>query len=159
MSMFYQEYNEIVGKYYYCSRSSLIAALKECIADMEERGIGKDIKFVDFDSHAEIRELEQFDIVGLQSFSFREDNGTTSVAFFVNCSTMRDLNGIRLSKIIGYMFSRLCGCKSIKVINEDQQVISSLDLSSSVEIMPMSKSDGRMVQKIDIIGYLSSATR
>lgn len=159
MSLFNRSYNKFVGNLYYMTRSSLIAALKECIDDMKRRNLSKEITFVDLDCHAEIQELPQVDFVGIKSFSMYDDDGVCQVSTFVCCSTMNDENAIRLSKIISYVFSRFAGNISVNILNENQQVITTLDIKSGVEVMPMSKSDGRMVQYIDITGNISTAIR
>lgn len=159
MSFFCQSYNEFWGNMYYCTRSSLIGSLKECIEDIKSLGLSSDISFVDLDCHAEVRELEQVDLLGIKSFSMHDSDGTCEVSTFIICSTMNDINGIRLSKIIGYVFSRFLSSRSVKIINEERQIISSLDIRTGTEIMPMSKSDGRMVQYIDIVANISTPTR
>lgn len=159
MSLFYQKYDNFLGNLYYMSRSSLIAALHECMEDMKNLGITQKLSFVDLDCHAEVQELPQNDIIGIKSFSSYDNDGVYQISAFIVCSTMNDENGIRLSKLIGYMFSRFAGSKSLKVINEDQQPVSCLDILGGTEVMPMSKSDGRMVQYIDITANIRTATR
>lgn len=155
MSLFMQGYDESFGKLYYRTRSSLISALKECVEDLKKMKTSSNISFFDFDCHAEVHELPQKDLLGLKSFSFYDDSGVIEMSTFIVCSTMDDDNGLRLSKIIGYVFSRFAGTKAIKIINETQKHLYSIEIKSGVEVMPMSKSDGRMVQYIDVTGNIS----
>lgn len=159
MSMFLQEVDENESLLYYRVRSSLIAALKECIFEIKSKGLSKDLDFFDFDCHAEIHELPQNDIIGLKSFSSHFNDGIIEISSFLVCSTMNDLNGIRLSKMIGHIFSRFFANKAIKILKEDETQFAALDIKNGTEVMPMSKSDGRMVQFIDLSANVSKANR
>lgn len=159
MSMFMQNYDKSTSKMYYRVRSSLIAALNECLGEIKDCNLSNDIVFFDFDCHADIHEMPQKDVLGLKGFSFYDDDGVINLSTFIVCSTMDDLNGIRLSKIIGHVFGRFIGNKAVCVLDEYKNKIAAITTVSGTEIMPMSKSDARMVQYIDVTAKISDTTR
>jgi hypothetical protein len=157
MSVFMQKVDDGLSKLYYRTRSSLIAALNECVEEVKP--ISNKVCFFDFDCHADTHELPQCDIIGLKSFSFYDDNGNVQLSAFIVCSTMNDLNGLRLSKIIGHVFSRFIGNKAIRILDEVKDDVAAMTTLTGTEVTPMSKSDARMVQYIDMSAVLSIKTQ
>lgn len=151
-----QEFN---AKIYYLSRSSVIRAISDCCRAVKELEISKDATFFDFDSHAENFELIQNDVIGLRSYATYDEDGVVRNSFYVVCSTMNDKNGIRLSKIVSYVFARFLSGNTINVFNEESEIITSLNITSGTEVMPMSKADNRMAQYVDVSCLLSAKTR
>lgn len=139
---------------YFEAWSSVIRAMQQCIAEIKQLGLSDDIEVLNLDDHADIRELPKKDYVFFSSFNQMGDEHQLEYGFFVGCSTWADTNNLRHTRLISYLASRFAPARAISIVRDNGngglETIGKLNIQSGTEVMPMSKSDQRSVQFIEV---------
>lgn len=150
VDMFEQDVDEKTVDLYYNHRSSILRGFNQCVEEIKQLKLSKNLTAGDLDSHAEIRDLPNTDLIMLKGISCYDDEKLLQFSFMIGVSTINDQHGIRLSKIMSYVNARYFPGRGLKVIDFEGNKIGALNIKDGTEISPMSNSEGRMFQFITV---------
>lgn len=141
--------------------NSVVRYLQECREDMMEEKISDEINFRDLDGHAEDYIIENKDYLFIKDFSGDVDYQFRDWVFNVGVSTFDDDNLFRHRTIVNYMLKKLLPTTKIPLYTTKTGELSgsSLIVTGSVMVQPMSKYNTRAVQYLLVNASSTETTR
>src|SRR5216110_3213999 len=79
---------------------SLIAEVQEIVNEAIAGGVSSDIQYHSWDSHGDITELPNIDLIGLVDWTYSENGGLSTVQAGLLISTLNDENLFKMVKIL-----------------------------------------------------------
>lgn len=136
---------------------SIVNFNQTLIADMRNLHTGVDIQFIDWESHANIHELPDADLIGPTALTITEvSSQIIEVTFAVGISSFAsDKNLFRMRSYMSEAFERLRTGKQIKIYDsETAQPLGYLQFTDGTLVAPMSRAETRPWQYVQASGLL-----
>lgn len=136
---------------------SIVNFNQTLIADMRSLHSGVDIQFIDWESHANIHELPDADLIGPTALTITEMSPQfMEVTFAVAVSSFAsDKNLFRMRSYMSEAFERMRVGKQIEIYDSESAVkIGYLKLTDGTLVAPMSRAETRPWQYVQATGLL-----
>lgn len=136
---------------------SIVNFTNTLIADMRVLHEGVSIEFIDWESHANIHELPDTDLIGPTAITVTEVSPQiVEVGFAIAVSSYStDKNLFRMRSYVSEAFERTRAGKQIKVYDSDTaQPLGYIQLVDGTLLAPMSRAETRPWQYVQATGFL-----
>lgn len=133
--------------------TSITKFCQQSITDMGSSAI-----FQDFDTHSQMDQLPQQDMVGTANLHWINDEHFYTVMCSIGVSTFEDQNLFRHRKMIGWLGERLKPMSTLRVYNSDSgSDIGWMAVQGGISLLPMAKTDRQSLQFL-MVSFQTSLT-
>lgn len=127
---------------------SIVRATSDMIAEMNATGSFPPMEYMDWESRADEVELPKKTLLGIDGFSFKENEGLWLISFAFGLSSYKDANLLNEIEIIDWLQQRVGEKKKIKLLDvTDGTEISEL-MVTDFAMLPMAQSEMRNYRTI-----------
>lgn len=127
---------------------SIIRSITDMISDFNDGGDLPQLQYQDWESRADESKLPQESLLGLDGFSFSENNGLWLISYALGLSSYRDANMLNEMAIIDRIQERMGEKKKIRLLEMDFGSEISELVVSDWQLLPMSQSELRNYRTI-----------
>lgn len=134
---------------YIVGRLAVIRYIRDIMDQLNTTG--SMLQYVDFDQTADIQDLPNSDLVGINGFAMTDMDRQYDVMFGVTITTINDPNLFRISKCVDSYFRQLLAGKTFLVYDEvtaDQ--IGSCEIYTGTAVSPVERAEALIVQQIAV---------
>lgn len=127
-------------------RGSIIKFTNGLITDINALN-STSFQFVDWDTHANMHEIPQVDLLGPNALAWRADDTFCEITVAIGVSTINDANLFKSWGAISYIFEKLLPKKTIPFYESSTQVVRSyMIVVDGTTVAPMSRAEIRPYQ-------------
>lgn len=121
------------------ARSSILRFCKDFSTKMHADGIAT-LQVHDFDSHGDINELPEVDLVGPAEFGFEVQDDLYIITTMIGISTINDMGIFRLNKLTGLLFQRLYPNSLISYVDaDDGSIVGKMRVMDGTRALPVAR--------------------
>lgn len=132
--------------------TSVAVLCQELVTEFKADNLSENLDFVDWESHANIEELPDTDLLGPNGISITEESPEIfSVVFGIGVSTYGEDVVFRLRAMSGRVFERLRVLKELPLVHSDSgEVITTMKVVDGTNLLPIGRASTRPYQLIQV---------
>jgi hypothetical protein len=129
---------------------SIIRATSDMIDALNATGLYSPIQYHNWESRGEESELPRDTLIGVDGFSFDENNGLWIIRYSLAVSSYRDINLLNEIELIGDIHDRLGQNEKVDLYDLSDGEVNSELVVTTFKMLPMAQSEIRNYRTIGI---------